>query len=97
MNNNVCDNVSIVNLRINSNSDDDLSFNSSISVLEIRRAIWKIKQGKSYGIDGIPSELLCNDTSVYFYMYCLIYALVIVLFLPHGVSVSLTLFQNHLH
>ncbi|XP_060597913.1 uncharacterized protein LOC132751716 [Ruditapes philippinarum] len=45
---------------------DTLSFNSDMSVLEVKKVIDEGKLGKANGIDGIPTEALKNDTAVMF-------------------------------
>jgi len=44
----------------------DTSFNEIISLQEVKNAICKSKMGKAYGVDGILSEVLHNETAIYF-------------------------------
>ncbi|MES9880570.1 MAG: endonuclease/exonuclease/phosphatase family protein, partial [Sedimenticola sp.] len=46
-----------------SNSSEPL-FTDNISIEEVRGAIRNAKRGKACGVDGIPSEVLCNDAGV---------------------------------
>ncbi|XP_053402804.1 uncharacterized protein LOC128558049 [Mercenaria mercenaria] len=42
------------------------AFNDNISILEVKKAVDEAKRGKAVGIDGIPSEVLKNDTAILF-------------------------------
>ena len=44
----------------------DPAFDAHISLLEVKKAVDNAKRGKSCGIDAIPSEVLCNDSSISF-------------------------------
>ena len=41
-------------------------FDKDISIMEVRKAIFSAKRKKAFGIDGIPCDVLRNDTSVSF-------------------------------
>ena len=43
-----------------------IDFNDPISILEVKKAIFQAKNGKAYGTDEIPAEVLKNDTTVFF-------------------------------
>lgn len=47
-------------------SSDNVSFNERISIFEVKKAISSAKIGKACGADNIPTEVLKNDTTVYF-------------------------------
>ena len=47
-------------------STSDPIFNEHISIFELKKALDNSKKGKACGVDAIPSEVLCNDTSVSF-------------------------------
>ena len=44
----------------------DPIFNEHISIFELKKVPDNSKNGKACGVDAIPSEVLCNDTSVSF-------------------------------
>ena len=44
----------------------DPIFNEHISIFEVKKALDRSKKGKASGIDQIPVEVLCNDTSISF-------------------------------
>ncbi|XP_053403285.1 uncharacterized protein LOC128558364 [Mercenaria mercenaria] len=48
------------------NDESQYSFNESISVLEVKKAVESANLGKACGIDNIPVEVLRNDISIYF-------------------------------
>ena len=41
-------------------------FEDNISILEVKKAVDSAKRGKACGFDNIPSELLHNDSTIYF-------------------------------
>ncbi len=48
------------------NDTSEPVFNDNITLLEVKKAVDHAKRGKACGVDQIPSEILCNDTSVTF-------------------------------
>ena len=46
--------------------DSNQNLNERISLLEVKRAIRRLKKGKSFGYDGIPSEVLTSEQCVEF-------------------------------
>jgi len=70
---------------------------SYISIVDVEiAAVDKAKIGKATGANGVYSEILNIDASVLFCIPCLIYLLIMVLFLAFAISVLSTLFLNHL-
>ena len=56
-----------VNNNLDLDQDTNISeFHDAISVLEMHRAIYKVKREKACGIDGIHSDVFRNDCSVSF-------------------------------
>jgi hypothetical protein len=59
---------------INPNFELGNSLNKSISLEEVQKAIYKSKNNKAFGVDGIPSEVYKNINSVHlwhtFFNYC---------------------------
>ncbi|CAC5409793.1 unnamed protein product [Mytilus coruscus] len=49
---------------VNDNNIDTTELNRAIERDEVREAVFRAKQGKSVGIDEIPSEILRNDTCI---------------------------------
>ena len=47
-------------------SNQQMSYNQLISILEVKKAIDAAKRGKATGIDNIPMEVMKNDTAVSF-------------------------------
>ena len=43
-----------------------LQFNDNISLIEVRDAVFRAKVGKASGVDGIPAEVLKNDSAILF-------------------------------
>jgi len=58
-------NVNVDNSDLEGNVVDS-SFNEIILLQDVKKAIFKSKMGKAYGVDGIPSEVLHNDAVIYF-------------------------------
>lgn len=50
----------------NSNNIDGVPFNEHISLLEVKKAVDKVKRGKACGVDELPSEVLKNDATILF-------------------------------
>ena len=65
-----CSNVDTTdNLNVATESNEvpsHTSFNESISILEVKKAVESAKIGKACGFDGIPVEVLKNDSTVIF-------------------------------
>ena len=48
------------------NEDSDPFLDSHINIMEVRKVVFDAKKGKACGLDQIPYEVLCNDTSISF-------------------------------
>ncbi len=51
-------------------------FTDNISIHEVRNAIVNAKRGKACGLDGIPSDVLCNDASISYLHVFLMFVLI---------------------
>ena len=48
------------------NEVSDPFLDSHINIMEARKVVFDAKKGKACGLDQIPYEVLCNDTSISF-------------------------------
>ena len=48
------------------NEVSDPFLDSHINIMEVRKVVFDAKKGKACGLDQIPYEVLCNDTSISF-------------------------------
>lgn len=52
------------------NNVHDSVLSNSISILEVKKAVHTSKREKANGLDGIPSEVLKNDTAILLFNTC---------------------------
>ena len=66
----------------------DTSLDSHFSIMEVKHAVDKTKNGKAFGADLIPVDVLKNETSVMFYMFYSMFVLKLGAFPLPGIKLS---------
>jgi len=87
-NRNVQDLSDVDSDNINFGNESNNPFNNDISIAEVKKAIWKAKCGKAYGLMRYPLKYFLIIHPLLFYICCSIYVLIMELYHQFGVNVS---------